>query len=267
MPKHVLLVSNPPHPRPDIKTAALVLGLLPDQVEPKLRYGVPEIWMAESTDEKVSRAHKILATAGVRTVVATSDEVQAVPPPRIVRSIEFTYDSMYLGGVEVTSADAPLILPCYPRAAEGAPPNLRSEVVPGVAVYDTTPFLHLYLANGARLGIYGELVDFTFLGPQKSPNAQRNINALESTLRARLPRAKFDERLTNIQLRRRWDHGVPVNFTEARKGYSYASPGLDALLADISPDLANITQSEWSSRLCYLTDSVVVKLAAGDDRA
>lgn len=174
----------------------------------------------------------------MRSVMVSSQDLEAVATPRLSRYFELTDNSIRFDDVEIPNGEAAILIMSAPRAADGAPPNLRSEIAPGVVVQDTCPFIDIYLLNGLRLKLCAELVDFCALGERKTVSMQRK---------------HFDDRLQNMQLRRRAGHSVPQNFKEARKGFSFASPGLDTLLADISPDLASISQTELSSRLAYLS--------------
>jgi hypothetical protein len=58
-----------------------------------------------------------------------------------------------------------------------------------------------------------------------------------------------------MQLRRRPGFGTLPQYKDARKGFSYASPGLGTLLEQLSPMLKEMSQSELSSRLVFLTQS------------
>lgn len=257
MASHVLLVSNPPHSRVDVQVAASVLDLLPVDANLKVRYGIPEIWLACEDEAEAGVARDQLAERGMRTTVTAGEALLRIKPQRLAQSLELTDDAVVVTAkgatVEIPNRDPLVIVSCTPRAAEGAPPNLRSFIAPNVQVFDTCPFVDLYLPNGMRVAIYGELVDFSVLGSQRTPSQTRNMVLIGQMLRARFTNSRFDDRLLNMQLRRRAGHGVPVNFRESRKGYSFASPGLDVLLGEIAPGLEMIWQTELCSRLAYLT--------------
>lgn len=234
-----------------------MLELMPVDANLKIRYGVPEIWMADPEEAKIAIAETRLREAGLRCVAVAGADLLAVPTQQLVQSLELTWDSVVLhtdgDEIEISDSEPAVMVSCTPRAAEGAPPNLRSALAAGVQVYDTCAFYDLYLASGVRLAIYGELVDFGVLAEQRTASQNRNMVVLGQLLKKRLTQTKFDDRLLNMQLRRRAGHGVPVNLRESRKGYSYASPGLDTLMAELTPALANISQTELCSRLAYLT--------------
>ncbi|MGQ0561112.1 MAG: hypothetical protein ACT443_04465 [Gemmatimonadota bacterium] len=256
----MLLVSNPPHPHVDAQVAASVLGLLPVDANLKIRYSVPEIWLADTDAAVVEQATTRLRAGGMRCVIITGDDLLEVPTPLLVPSFALGERSVTLmagdQGIEIAHDHSPVIVSSTPRPAEGAPPSLRTTIAPGVEVRDLCHFVHFYLAGGLRLAVYAELVDFAGLGDQIGSSQSGNMARFAQLLQQRLTHARFDNRLLNMQLRRRLAHGVPPNLRESRKGYSFASPGLDALLAAISPKLLSISQPELSSRLAYLTTRV-----------
>ncbi|MGQ0814292.1 MAG: hypothetical protein ACT4O1_07480 [Gemmatimonadota bacterium] len=260
MASQVLLVSNPPHPRVDAQVAASVFGLLPADANLKVRYSVPEIWLADTDASVVEQAATRLRAGGMRCVIVRGEDLLAVPSPLLVPSFALCEQSVTLvvgdQRIEIAHDHSPIIVSSTPRPAEGAPPSLRTTIAPGVEVRELCPFVHFYLAGGLRLAVYAELVDFAGLGDQMGSSQSGNMARFGQLLQQRLTHARFDNRLLNMQLRRRLAHGVPPTLRESRKGYSFASPGLDALLEAIAPELLSISQSELSSRLAYLTTRV-----------
>ena len=70
----------------------------------------------------------------------------------------------------------------------------------------------------------------------------------------RFTKTQFDRRLVDVRLRRSLIIDTAASsYQQQRKGFSYATTGLAALLESISPDLKDITQFELGSRLAYLT--------------
>jgi hypothetical protein len=60
-----------------------------------------------------------------------------------------------------------------------------------------------------------------------------------------------DRRLVGMRLRTRVSRRAPGS--EHRRGFSYASPGLLALLAALERGLDHVSQPELSTRLAYLS--------------
>ena len=247
MPDHFLLVSNPPHPKIDAQAAGHVLGIPPHEANLKARYGLPEIWSAETDRSIIEEDAATLSAADMRYALITGEQLAAVPTQQLVRSVGMTDHGIALrtdaGTHELSDSQPMIVVPVSPRAAEGAPPGMRVTVAPSVQVFDVGPYIDVYLPDGSRFGIYEELVNFGELG---------GVAALLEIMRERLKRARFDDRLQNMQLRRPRQM-LPAHVREARRGYSFASPGLDELLEAVSPDLQKLGQAEWSARLAFLT--------------
>ena len=247
MTNHLLLITNPPHPKIDAHAAAEVLGIPAAEANLKARYGIPEIWAASTDRSLIEADAATLREANMRCVVITGEQLARVPSQQLVRGVELTEQGIRLraedGTRDVAQGKAMIVLPVSPRPAEGAPPGTRVTVAPAVLVSDVCPYLDVFMPDGNRYGIYEELVDFGEAG---------GVTKLADIIRERLPRARFDERLNNMQLRRPRQM-LPAQMRDARRGYSFASPGLDALLNTIAPELQNVSQAEWSARLAFLT--------------
>ena len=256
MASHALLVSNPPHLKVDALAASAVLGIPPVEANLKVRYLVPEIWVADPDRPVVEADALDLREAGMRCAVIDGQQLRGIPSQQLVRSFAFSEQGIALR-TDVTARDLRyeepmIVLPVSPRAAEGAPPGMRVTIAPSVQVSDVCPFLDVYLPDGNRFAIYADLVDFAGLGAEATASQQHNISRVAEILRERLRRARFDDRLGNMQLRRP-RQSLPPHLLEARRGYSFASPGLDELLTEIAPELRNAHQAELSSRLAFLT--------------
>ena len=247
MTDHRLLITNPPHPKIDAHAAAEVLGIPAAEANLKARYGIPEIWAASTDRSLIEEDAATLRAADMRCVIITGDQLARVPSQRIVRGLEVTAKGITLrsdeGTRDVAVGEPMIVLPVSPRPAEGAPPGTRVAVAPAVLVSDTCPYLDIFMPDGNRFGIYEELVDLSAVG---------GALQFSNVMKERFPRARFDERLNNMQLRRPRQM-LPAQMRDARRGYSFASPGLDALLNTIAPELQNVSQAEWSARLAFLT--------------
>jgi hypothetical protein len=245
----------------DAQVTASVLGLLPVDANLKARYSVPEIWIADEDRGKVEAAAARLALVEMRGVVRDAADFGKIPSQLIVTGFTFDEHKLTLHLPTATlniGYDHPgLIVPCTPRAAEGTPPPPHK--VAGMDVHDDSSFVDLYLKSKQdwlRLAIFAEHVDFEGLGAHKTASAARNMLNLLQMLQRRFTVADYDDRLVNMQLRRRPGPSTPAQLKDARKGYSYASPGLLALLEIIAPQWKDCSQSELSSRLVFLTASL-----------
>ena len=187
--------------------------------------------------------------ADMRYAVITDEQLAGVPAQQLVTSVAFTDDALTLStdtGTHRLAFDEPMIvLPISPRAAEGTMEGMRFTVGPSgqLTVADVCPYVDVYLPDGRRFGIYEELVDL---------REQGGFAGFVEMMRERFKRARFDDRLVNMQLRRPRQM-LPSHMREARRGYSFASPGLDELLNAIAPELQKLSQAEWSARLAFLT--------------
>lgn len=231
MASFTLLVTNPPHRTVNAQVAATVLGLAPVDANLKGRYTIPEIWLADADTSKMQTAFDTLTNAGFHMVLLTSDDLLGVPEHLVAEAHHLQSDCVdFVCGSETRSCkfdDKAVVIACTPRMPDDGPPPT-----------DTVPFIDVYVSDGSRLSFYG-----------KSPEVMSLFRALE----AKMTNARLDKRLTNMQLRRRRGFGAPAAPTEMRKGYSYASPNFDELMHTISPGLHEMTQTEFSSRLAYLT--------------
>jgi hypothetical protein len=77
------------------------------------------------------------------------------------------------------------------------------------------------------------------------------MEALVGSCEDRFGHGRVDRRLVGMRLRARGSVRPPGS--EHRRGFSYASPGLAALLAAVSDGLDHVPQAELSARLAYLT--------------
>jgi hypothetical protein len=121
-------------------------------------------------------------------------------------------------------------------------------------------FLDLYAVCDRRLERWTFLQGTTgFAGIERqSASFGTNVRTLADDLRCRFTRFTLDERLLNMQVRRRV--GAPPPGV-VRRGYSYATASLNELLESLSPGLSQLEHDDLASRLAFLT------WAAGDERA
>jgi hypothetical protein len=274
---YTLVVSNPPQMDVDAERAAPLLGLTSEQFTAKVSYTVPEIWFAHPDHARATELADALREARCRVSVFDSSQLVSVPPRRRVRSFSFT-DSGLVAHAEDEDAqleyDAPVhAVFCRPREtvsdrSSGGTArrsssffSLKDRLVESTAVAtedatdgdDTVPFLDLYLPlNGSvrRLTVQQNAVNFAGLG-RVQPRAAANMDALVGSCEDRFGAERVDRRLVGMRLRTRVTRRAPGS--EHRRGFSYASPGLLALLAALERGLDHVSQPELSPHLAYLS--------------
>ncbi len=85
-----LVVSNPPHDRPDPQVVAPAFGLSAAEVVMKAYYPIPEIWFADSDEGKAAESAESLKRAGFSVELLNGQEVADVPRQEVVKSFSFT---------------------------------------------------------------------------------------------------------------------------------------------------------------------------------
>lgn len=273
---YTLVVSNPPQNSLDIDQAAPLLGLTPDQFVKKAHYAVPEIWFAHPDSERAREVAQALREAHCRVSVFDSGELVGVPPRSRVRSFSFTERGL-VAHMEDTQAEVAYEVPvqavfCRPRPSgerTSHPGSRRSSsffslkdrlVETGATTFgetvdgdDSIPFLDIYMPiNGEvrRLTVQQNAVNFSGLG-RVQPRAADNMEALVGSYEDRFGEERLDKRLVGMRIRARLSRRAPGS--EHRRGFSYASPGLLALLAALERGLEHVSQPELSTRLAYLS--------------
>ncbi len=271
-----LVVSNPPQAGVNADEAARQLGLTPEQLQRKAAYTVPEIWFAHPDRERAEDSARALEAAGCRVSVTWSENLVGFPTRQRVRGFSFGDKELVvqLERSEVGIAyDEPVVAVfCRPREqppdlAAAARPRRTSQILtyrdslleaaPGGAALtpgeEGVPYLDLFVANGGgarRFTVIQNAVNFSGLG-RVQPRAATNMEALVGSCADRLARATFDRRLVGMRLRHR-GNARPAG-SEHRRGFSYASPGLHALLAAVGRPIEAISQPELATRLAFLT--------------
>jgi len=271
-----LVVSNPPQAGVNADEAARLLGLTPEQFQGKAAYTIPEIWFAHPDRERAEDSARALEAAGCRVTVTWSEHLVGFPTGLRVRGFAFGDKELVVqleGGEVGIPYDEPVVAVfCRPREQ---PPDLAAvarpwrtsqiltyrdsllEATPAVGALtagdESVPHLDLFVANGSearRFTVIQNAVNFSGLG-RVHPRAAANMEALVGSCSDRLARATFDRRLVGMRLRHRGN--VRRAGSEHRRGFSYASPGLHALLAAVGRPLEAISQPEFATRLAFLT--------------
>lgn len=252
MQTYTLVVSNPPHEKEvDPHRAAPCFGLTAADVGMKANYGAPEIWVMSTVRSKMEDAAQTLREAGLNVVVIAGKDLANIPAPARVKSFSFT-DTYLLASVEDFEVgllyDAP-ITAVFCKAPEGSPAELTRPT--GTALLD------IYGSRKGellRISFVQEVVNFSGLANMKLPTAEGNMLKFVWECERRFTKAQFDRRLVDVRLRRSLIIDTAASsYQHQRKGFSYATTGLAALLESLSPDLKDISQFELGSRLAYLT--------------
>jgi hypothetical protein len=228
----------------DLKLAAPVLGLAPADVRLKVNYPVPEIWVA-GPEASAGTAASRLRDAGFRVAVVPGVALGAIPPRNPILSFSFEDQGLLLRAGEQARVeyDATVIAVLFtPRPGES-----RETAVPA--------FLELFAVVRGRLQRWTFLqgtTGFGGMGTRQSASFGMNVHAFAADLERRFAKCTVDERLVNMQVRRRL--GTPPTGM-ARRGYSYATASLNDLLESLSPGLSDIEHDDLASRLAFLTQA------------
>lgn len=239
-----LVIANPPHRgEVDVQSAALVLGIAPVDVRLKVNYPVPEIWLA-ADPAAARKAAELLRGAHVSVVAVPGAALAGIPAHRPIAAFEFGAEGLWLrddAGEHTLSYDTPMVAVLFsPRLADAKGPQPAS-------------FLDLYPTTTGpptRWTVLQGVTGFGGMGPRQTASFGTNVNAFAADVEARFPNAILDRRLEHMRVRRRC--GVPPTGV-LRQGYSFATPGLNALLEAIRPGLSEVEDPDLSSRLASLT--------------
>lgn len=239
----VLVLSNPPHGDVDLATASPILGLEPADLRLKTNYPVPEILLTEDDPAACEAAAAGLREAAFNVAVVPGRALAEIPGRRPAPLFTFEQDALVLDAEECArlSYDVPLVAVQF-----SARPGETKGFVP-------TPFLDLYgLADGVlrRWTVSQGLTEFTGLGTRATASFGTNVQMLAGEIEKRFPFATVDRRLVNMQVRRRV--GTPPPGVQ-RRGFSYATAPLNALLERLKPGLSEIEHQELASQLVFLT--------------
>ncbi len=273
-----LLISDPPHGDVDAAKAAPYFGLAVAEVRMKANYGLPEIWITDEDEDKLSDTAAALVAAGISAALVAGGDLVEVPEQSSVDSFTFTDDGLRVArdDSEWTLAyDAPTIaVVCRPRIelqeTRSSVRSIASRLSSWGHVSTTPrhdpdaaqdasaslPFFDLYTrADDAlvRTSFVQEVTTFPPV-PANSPHGMSAMRNLVAECEERFEKAYFDHRLVDMRLRgtAKFVTGAPQG-GPVRSGFSYATEALAGLLGSLSPELRDISQTDLSSRLAYLT--------------
>ena len=271
-----LLISNPPHGDAAAAEVASYFGITAAEVRMKANYGVPEIWFAEDEEEKLLDTAAALDAAGLRTVVVAGSDLIDIPEQSPAGSLDFA-DEGIQGECDDSGwtlpYDAPIVAVfCRPRvvlqdvrAPARSAPSLRRDPLMSLGrggsprsstgadpdQLGASPFLDLYATsdNGPlRISIVQEITSSSL------PHGQSAMENLVGECESQFENLYVDRRLVDMVPRGAKNVVAGGNFEAARSGFSYATESLARLLASLSPHLRDVSQTDLSSRLAYLTN-------------
>lgn len=276
------VVSNPPHDQVDYRTVASVLGLGVGDAQLKVDFAAPEV-LSASDPEPAREVAGSLRAAGLNTVIVDARRLAAIHWPMPVSSFEFREDGLAarIGNEEVVLPYHHPVLGVYCKppayfmtggAGGGlgeAPPEHHdvstlielartgngarvAEVIQWTAILDL-----YYELNGTsrRLSIVRELTDFSGLGDQTRPTPGENIQAFVAECTRRFTSITLDTRLKDVRPRQPFRMGDESFDLDMRKLFSYGTLLLRQALATVSPELGDLTQYEFASRIGYVLAS------------
>lgn len=246
-PAQTIVLSNPPHGLVDAKRAAPQLDLLPVEMVLKSHYPIPEIWLIRDDSAAADGAAQALRDAGLAVRTAPAAALGSLPAQAVAEAFSFADDGLTLMLDEhdvVLPYDLPVVLvACSPR---DAPTETEGTGAWGV-------FVDLYtdVTGGlVRFGISATTTDFAALQGTTIAGPAGRLGRLLQECEARFKRLVVDRRLMHLQLRRKQ---LPPPPGVQRKGFSFGTPALQALLQSVAPQSPRMNQCEFCSRLVYLT--------------
>jgi hypothetical protein len=257
----ILVVSNPPHGDIDIASVADVLGLGLEDATLKLAYSAPEV-LSASGPERAAEIANDLTAAGMRVVVIDGHRMADVPWPRPASSFSFSDTALvvHVGGdtVQVGYGEPVLAIICRPPAEladRAGRPSGSAHVGQATAeAIEWSAILDLYVSRQdglERVTIVAGLTDFSALGAAAGLTGAHSVGAAAAECVRRFRALKLDSRLVDVRPRQRFVMGDASFDPDLRKLYSYGTLLLRQILDSISPELRDLTQFEFGSRIAY----------------
>lgn len=271
-----LLISNPPHGDAAAAEVASYFGLTAAEVQMKANYGIPEIWFSDDGEDKLLDIAAGLEAGGLSTVLVAGSDLVDVPEQSLAGSFAFADEGMQ-GECDDSSWTLPYDAPIVAvfsrprvvlqdvRAPARSTPSLRRDPLlsmgrGGSARSSTgaeedqlgaSTSLDIYAAsdNGLRrISIVQEITSSSL------PHGRSTMENLVAECESRFENGYVDRRLVDMMLRGAKNVVTWDDFEAARSGFSYATQSLAQLLGSLSPALKDLSQTDLSSRLAYLTN-------------
>lgn len=259
MQPQILVVTDPPHDEVDHEAVATTLGLAVADTRMKLAYAAPEI-LAASGRIRAGEIAESLSDAGMKVGVVDGEKLAHVPWPALASSFTFAADGVRasVDGAAVEIAyDLPVVaVSCSPphgfRPPEGAADQKRNGPE-GLAVAERiewTPHVDLYFTDAGALRRICIASGVTDVAQHGSDDAA--LAGVVAEIERRFTCLDLDRRLENVRPRQRFVMGETGFDIDLRKLYSFGTLLLRQALDSISPELRDLTQYEYGSRLAYV---------------
>lgn len=236
-----LVVSDPPHGDVDLGSVAAALGLDVEHARLKVRFPAPEI-LAASDEGRARELVTTLDRTGMHVTLIDGHDLADVPWPAVATSLRFGSEGL------VTAVDGETVELAYDRPFLGftclPPPEVArapfgadgrgSEVADAL---EWAPHLDLYFGTGGTI---------------RRLTVARDVDEVVAECEERFERLDIDRRLDAIRPRQRFVAGEADFDMDLRKAFSFGTLLLRQVLESISPDLRDIPQYEFASRLSYV---------------
>ncbi len=284
MANHALAISNPPHGNVAYEEAAPSFGLSPAEVRMKANYPIPEIWIAGDDGSLVTSAAKVLQNSGLSVTITSAEDLAAVPNGDVAEKIEFTDSGFSVlcdgSSNSISRESRTVVVYCRPQSTDidknsHKVNSLRSrmshssvivgdrsrtsslmELMGGSNALDEgVPFIDVYYEIDGDPSRVSLVAGTTFIADGDSGQilSVKDMPSLVKRISETFTDLRVDERLVGMRIRRRQMVGTVKPNESRRKGFSFASAGLTRLLEEISPALKNISDTDFSSRLAFIT--------------
>ena len=259
MQPQILVVADPPHGEVDYEATAATLGLAISDTRMKMGFAAPEI-LAASSQIRAGEIAESLADAGLRVAVVDGRKLAELPWPSLASSFGFDADgaTAIVDGERIeVPYDVPVVaVSCVPPR-EFVPPGAaveRKHAGPeGLAVAERiewTPHVDLYFRDSGavrRVTVAAEATDVAGRGSDADA-----VAAAVDEIEGRFTCLDLDRRLERVRPRQRFVMGETGFDIDLRKLYSFGTLLLRQALDSISPELRDLTQYEFGSRLSYV---------------
>ena len=268
----ILVISDPPHRDVDQEAVASILGLEPNDARLKIGFAAPEVLSASDPD-RANQIAESLRAAGLTVAVINGHAMADIPWPTLVSSFEFGSQGLIArSGENVVEVryDTPVEgvyckpPPDFPRGGPGrngsdAKPESAGAGFKATEAIEWMARLDLYFRQSdtlRRISIVDDVTDFSGLGELPGPSADDGLAATLSECRSRFAHLSLDTRLENVRPRQRFIAGEKGFDLDLRKAFSFGTLLLRQVLDSISPELRDIPQYEYGSRVAYLVNRV-----------
>jgi hypothetical protein len=263
----ILVISDPPHRDVDQEVVASILGLESDDARLKIGFAAPEV-LSASDPARANEVAASLRSAGLSVAVIDGHAMAGIPWPTLVSSFEFGSQGLIARSgenvVEVRYETPVAVVYCkpppdFPRGGPGGgATDSKAAAGDGFTATETIEWmarLDLYFTQNEalrRISIVDDVTDFSGLGGRSEPSADEGLAATLSECRSRFAHLAVDSRLENVRPRQRFIAGERGFDLDLRKAFSFGTLLLRQVLDSISPELRDIPQYEYGSRVAYL---------------